>query len=101
MELLIIRHGKAEQAGVVPGGDAARPLTEHGTHQFRKVAKWIAKHGPGPELILHSPLVRTTQTAHILQDVTELGDEACYAQPWLGFGLSLDALISSVRSTAC
>jgi len=101
MELLIIRHGKAEQAGVVPGGDSTRPLTEHGSHQFHKVAKWIAKHDCGPELVIHSPLVRTTQTARILQDVLELNDEACYAQPWLGFGLRLDSLISFIQSTTC
>tara|TARA_R110002111_G_scaffold261984_1_gene336550 strand:- start:6984 stop:7460 length:477 start_codon:yes stop_codon:yes gene_type:complete len=99
MELLIIRHGKAENAGTVPGGDSARPLTEHGSHQFRKVAKWIGKHQSSPDLILHSPLVRTTQTAQILQDVVELNDDLCYAQNWLGFGLNLEALISFVRSS--
>ncbi|MCA9017759.1 MAG: phosphohistidine phosphatase SixA [Planctomycetaceae bacterium] len=100
MELIVIRHGKAENAGVVPGGDSARPLTEHGSHQFRKVAKWIAKHDCSPDLILHSPLVRTTQTAQILQDLAELDDDLCCPQSWLGFGLNLEALISYVRSTA-
>lgn len=99
MELLVIRHGKAENAGTVPGGDTARPLTEHGRHQFRKVAKWIGKHQSGPDLILHSPLVRATQTAQILQDVVELSDELCCQQNWLGFGLNLEALISFVRSS--
>lgn len=101
MELIVIRHGKAENAGVVPGGDSARPLTEHGSHQFRKVAKWIGKHQSAPDLILHSPLVRTTQTAQILRDVAELSDDLCCPQNWLGFGLNLDALISHIRSTAC
>lgn len=100
MELIVIRHGKAENAGVVPGGDSARRLTEHGSHQFRKVAKWIAKHQSAPDLILHSPLVRTTQTAQILQEVVELSDDFCCPQNWLGFGLNLEALISYVRSTA-
>ncbi|QDT98117.1 phosphohistidine phosphatase SixA [Gimesia aquarii] len=99
MELLIIRHGKAENAGVVPGGDAARPLSEYGSQQFRKVAHWIGEHQSAPELILHSPLVRTTQTAQILQDVVELNDELCYPQNWLGFGLNLESLISFVRSS--
>jgi len=99
MELLVIRHGKAENAGTVPGGDSARPLSEYGSHQFRKVAKWIGKHQSCPDLILHSPLVRTTQTAQILQDVVELSDEFCYPQNWLGFGLNLEALISFVRSS--
>lgn len=99
MELLIIRHGKAENAGVVPGGDAARPLSEYGNQQFRKVAQWINEHQNSPDLILHSPLVRTTQTAQILQDVVELNDELCYPQNWLGFGLNLESLISFVRSS--
>ncbi len=99
MELLIIRHGKAENAGTVSGGDSARPLTEYGSQQFRKVAKWISKHQSRPDLILHSPLVRATQTAHILKDVVELSDELCCSHNWLGFGLNLETLVSFIRSS--
>lgn len=98
MELLVIRHGKAENAGVVPGGDSARPLTEHGSQQFRNVAKWISQHQSSPDLILHSPLVRATQTAQILQDVVELSDELCCPHSWLGFGMNVETLVSFVRS---
>lgn len=100
MELLVIRHGKAENSGVVPGGDSARPLTEFGTQQFRKVAKWISKHQSSPDLILHSPLVRATQTAQILQDVVGLNDEMCCPHNWLGFGMNLDTLVSFIRSSS-
>ena len=99
MELLIIRHGKAENAGFVPGGDAARPLSEFGCQQFRKVAKWINKHQSRPDLILHSPLVRATQTAQILQNAVELNDDLCCSHNWLGFGLNLDTLISYIKSS--
>lgn len=98
MELIIIRHGKAENAGVVPGGDSARPLTEHGIVQFQKVAKWISEHQSRPDLILHSPLVRTTQTARILQEAVGLNDDCCMPENWLGFGLSLESLISHLRA---
>tara|TARA_R110002167_G_scaffold88747_1_gene239335 strand:- start:205 stop:681 length:477 start_codon:yes stop_codon:yes gene_type:complete len=100
MELIIIRHGKAEHAGVLPGGDSARPLTEHGSYQFRKVAQWMVEHQSCPDLILHSPLVRTTQTARILQEVAELDDDFCHPQNWLGFGLNLEELLSFVSKTA-
>lgn len=101
MELLIIRHGIAENAGTVPGGDSARPLTEYGGQQFRNVSRWISQHQSSPDLILHSPLVRATQTARILKDVVELNDEFCCSHNWLGFGLNLETLISFIRASQC
>ncbi len=63
--LLLVRHGKAEDAGVL--GDEARALTADGRTAFRLHARSLV---PRVALdgILTSPLVRAVQTAEILAE---------------------------------
>ena len=67
MIVTVWRHGEAGQAF----NDRRRELTERGTddigfacQQFHRACE--ARQLPHPQLILHSPWVRTTQTAEIL-----------------------------------
>lgn len=67
MIVTVWRHGEAGQAFT----DRQRELTERGTddlgfacQQFHRACE--ARQLPPPQLILHSPWVRTTQTAEIL-----------------------------------
>src|SRR5262245_60251073 len=67
MILTIWRHGKAEEGA----DDRLRELTESGrddvsfgSHQFHEACR--VRNLQHPHQILHSPLVRTTQTAEII-----------------------------------
>jgi phosphohistidine phosphatase len=64
-QLLLVRHGKAEDSH--PLGDGARALTEEGRAEFRDHAQKIATHAALVG-ILTSPLVRAVQTAEILAE---------------------------------
>ena len=64
MRLFIMRHGQAE-----PGGecsDEERQLTSAGIAELATTTKGLWSLGVSVELIAHSPLVRTVQTAEIV-----------------------------------
>jgi phosphohistidine phosphatase len=87
MELLLWRH--AEAAAGEP--DAERALTARGRRQARRVAHWLAGHGPPGLEVLASPTLRTRQTAaafgrnaRILPALAPGGDACALlaATPW-------------------
>ncbi len=61
MELILLRHGKAEPTH--PLGDASRALVDKGSKQARKAGRLLKAAGLVPEIVLTSPLVRAVQTA--------------------------------------
>jgi phosphohistidine phosphatase len=74
MDLFLVRHAEAEDKA--PGGtDAARPLTKRGRDDFEDVVRGLRRAGVEIDLILHSPLLRTVETAEILADVLVKGGE--------------------------
>lgn len=84
MELLLIRHGKAEEHGH-PFGDGARALTEKGHLQARKVGQFLRRQDLVPDLVLCSPLVRARETAELVCE--EAGVDAPVVQEWLACGM--------------
>lgn len=62
MDLILWRHAEAEE-GL---NDQARPLTEKGLRQAKKMAAFLKSHLPADTRILVSPAVRTQQTAAAL-----------------------------------
>src|SRR6266516_8112005 len=65
MELLVIRHGSAEDAG--PGiEDSRRALTKAGRKEMKEVSAGLATIVETLDLIAASPLVRAQQTAEIV-----------------------------------
>jgi phosphohistidine phosphatase len=68
LELYLIRHGLAGEAGSYENDDE-RPLTDEGKKRTRQVAKRLQELGISFDLMLTSPLVRAKQTADILMDV--------------------------------
>ncbi len=74
MDILILRHGKAEkrEAG---RDDSARLLTPRGAREIRAVSKWIAGLGIAPDIIASSPLKRARETAEIVADEFSYGQE--------------------------
>lgn len=67
-EIYLIRHGIAADRKL-HSNDEERPLTDKGQRKTKKVAKRLHKLGKEFDLILTSPLVRSRQTADILQAV--------------------------------
>ncbi len=64
MNLLIMRHGEAEPFGG-RYQDETRPLTDFGREAVKISAQSVAK--SAPELLLVSPLLRTQQTADLVE----------------------------------
>lgn len=65
MELLIIRHADAEQQAT---SDFERALTGKGRKQSKKLAEFLARQEVKLDHIVSSPLLRSRQTAGILQE---------------------------------
>jgi phosphohistidine phosphatase len=65
-ELLLVRHGVAEERGDAWPDDTKRPLTDDGLSRMRKAARGLARIGVVVDVVLTSPLVRARQTAEIL-----------------------------------
>ena len=84
MQLLLIRHAKAEAHGH-PLGDRARALTAKGQKQSRKVGTFLVREELVPDLVLCSPLARARETAEIVCGVT--GADPPVIQDWLGCGM--------------
>lgn len=64
MELLLLRHGEAENQART---DAERPLTAHGIRQADAAMMWLARSGWRPAHILLSPYRRAQTTAKPLR----------------------------------
>lgn len=64
--VMLMRHGEAEGFSM-SGTDAGRRLTPHGHAQAKTMATYANAawrgHGLVPDMVLHSPFVRATQTA--------------------------------------
>jgi len=92
MDLILLRHGKAENTSV--DGDFSRALVEKGREQARRAGKLLKNAGTLPDIVLTSPLLRARQTA----------DEFCQAagvpgaviQGWLACGMTPDMAISEL-----
>lgn len=66
MDILIIRHAKAEERSLSGQKDARRPLTEAGRKHMRKAASGLRRLVPTIDVLASSPLVRARQTAEII-----------------------------------
>jgi broad specificity phosphatase PhoE len=70
MRVILIRHGEASQMGreVIGTGDRTAGLTEHGVQQVGRLADRLQATGElsGCTTLLHSPTLRTRQTADIV-----------------------------------
>jgi phosphohistidine phosphatase len=93
MLLYLIRHGKAAGAAGYPS-DGARPLTEDGAEEMRRVARRLGKLGVRFDVVLSSPLVRARQTAEIVAEAGIVDAvEQCEA---LAPGGALDEVLGEV-----
>ena len=89
MELLVIRHAKAENAH--PGGDRERALVEKGFEQSAKLGRFLKLVERRPDVVLTSPLVRARQTAETLCEAAEMPGPV--VQGWLACGMDPETAI--------
>lgn len=90
MELILIRHAKAEAHGH-PQGDAARALVSKGQEQSDRLGRFLRRMDCLPEVTLTSPLVRARQTAERLCLAAEV--PAPVVQPWLASGIDPETAV--------
>jgi phosphohistidine phosphatase len=69
MELVIVRHGKAED---LAASDEVRPLTDEGRETVTKIFRNLQAYLPEPDLICDSGLLRAQQTADLIAEVYDL-----------------------------
>ncbi|MBK1830478.1 phosphohistidine phosphatase SixA [Verrucomicrobiaceae bacterium R5-34] len=95
MNLLIIRHAKAEGFAM---DDSSRNLTEKGREQARRVGEFLKSRGLQPDVTLASPYARARQTAEIFCE--SAGVQAPLIEPWLACGMSPSLAMSELQAYA-
>lgn len=83
MNLILLRHGKAEDFHV--DGDFSRALVEKGRKQARRAARLLQATGLLPDIVLTSPLVRARQTADEFCETA--GIPGATIQSWIACGM--------------
>ncbi|NTW50808.1 MAG: phosphohistidine phosphatase SixA, partial [Chlorobiales bacterium] len=69
MRLYIIRHASAQSASEANvSDDSQRPLSEKGIAEAQLLGAYLKSKGVRLDLVLHSPLVRATETAQLLSE---------------------------------
>lgn len=93
MELILLRHGKAEEFH--PEGDFARELVVKGVEQARQAGRLLACLGRVPEVVLTSPRVRARQTAeHFCEAAGMVGP---VVQPWIDCGMRPEVALEELQ----
>lgn len=85
MEVVFVRHGKAQDFGS-DGGDSGRRLTDKGWEQSRAVGALLAKLDLLPDLVFSSPRARAYETAEGLMAAAGVAGKPV-AVEWLNFDL--------------
>lgn len=93
MVVYFLRHAEAEPDA---GTDFDRKLAAKGLEQAEKMAKFIARNGLQPELIITSPVVRARQTAKIVSQ--KLGEIDLVVEEWLACGMTPEACLEGIRA---
>ena len=92
MDLILLRHGKAEDFH--PGGDGSRELVEKGRQQVRMAAKLLQRAKWLPDIVLTSPLVRARQTAEVFCE--SAGIPGAVIQGWLACGMNPEQALAEL-----
>ena len=94
MELILLRHGKAED--VSPGGDFERALVEKGHDQAKRAARLLHAIDRRPHVVLTSPRLRARQTAETFCETAEMPGPVM--QSWLDCGMDPETAIRELRA---
>ncbi|MES2437570.1 MAG: phosphohistidine phosphatase SixA [Verrucomicrobiota bacterium] len=94
MELILLRHGKAENANI--DSDFSRSLVEKGREQARRAARLLKTAGVLPEIVLTSPLLRARQTAEEFCQTAAM--PGAVIQGWLACGMSPEQALGELAA---
>ena len=95
MKLFLLRHAEAENDA---HSDEARRLTPRGVEQARMVGRFCARTGIAPGSILHSPFVRTEQTAQAVAEAWPPGTRTLQAAPFAASGMLPEIALVELRA---
>lgn len=95
MELLLLRHGQAEDYNP-QGGDFSRALVEKGLEQARHAARILRAASSLPDLVLTSPVVRARQTADAF--TTEAAVPGAIVLSWLACGMAPETALDELAA---
>lgn len=93
MKLIVVRHSEAD--GYHPRGDYYRELTQRGRDKVHQLGSYLQNQGT-VDLIIHSPYVRATQTAKLLQEY--LKSSQLYISPDLVPSSEVLDIVSEINS---
>lgn len=94
MELILLRHGKAEDSNA--GGDFSRVLVEKGREQARQAARLLKAARMLPNIVLTSPLLRARQTADEFCQTAEI--PGAVIQGWLASGMNPETALAELAA---
>ncbi|MGJ8642730.1 MAG: SixA phosphatase family protein [Luteolibacter sp.] len=98
MQLVLLRHGKAEDFPSSGGGDFARALEEKGMEQARNAARVLSLADFLPDIVLTSPVLRARQTAEEFCRAANITEPLM--QEWIACGMSPETALSELRAFA-
>lgn len=96
MQLLLLRHGQAEELSADGGGDFSRALVPKGIGQARNAARVLAAADFLPEIVLSSPVLRARQTAD--EFTAAAGMPGPVMQGWLSCGMHPETALSELAA---
>jgi phosphohistidine phosphatase len=94
MQLLLLRHGKAEDRNAVTPDDFLRTLEEKGHEQARNAARLLSASGMLPDIVLCSPLIRARETAESFTKAANMPGPVI--QSWLACGMNPETALSEL-----
>ncbi|QTN32670.1 histidine phosphatase family protein [Akkermansiaceae bacterium] len=94
MQLILLRHGQAEDYASDGGGDFSRVLVDKGIAQARNAARVLAAADSLPDIVLSSPVLRAKQTAEEFTQAA--GIPGPVMQSWLSCGMSPGAALTEL-----
>jgi len=94
MELILLRHGKAEASH--PQGDGARALVDKGREQACRAGRLLLGAGLAPDIVLTSPLVRAQQTANEFCRAAKIPGPV--VQAWLACGCHPETVLAELAA---
>lgn len=97
-ELILMRHAEAEPPG--PGdSDPQRPLTAFGLAQARRAGHWLLDQGSRPQVLAHSPALRTHQSAEQVHAL--LPGARLHAEPGMYLASAGELLVLAQAHAGC
>jgi phosphohistidine phosphatase len=94
MELILLRHGKAEDFNA--GGDAARVLVAKGHDQAKRAAKLLRVLDCRPHVVLTSPRARARETAETFCTAAMMPGPVM--QSWLDCGMDPETALMELKA---